>query len=140
MFATVSILWAAVGLIVVLAAVSLALGHATSKEYADLQWPIDILIVLVCVTFGWNMFATIAKRRARHNYVSIWFYFSTVLIIAALNIVNSLEIPYSFWDSYSIYAGIQDAMIQWWYGHNAVVFFLTTPVSAGIIITYKLNK
>ena len=115
-------------LIIVLAAVSLALGYTTSKEYAELQWPIDILIAVVWVIFGWNMFATIAKRRVRHIYVAIWFYISTVITIAVLHIVNSLELPYSMMGSYSVYAGIQDAMVQWWYGHNAVAFFLTTPM------------
>jgi cytochrome c oxidase cbb3-type subunit I/II len=115
-------------LVIVLAAVTLALGYTSSKEYAELQWPIDILITLVWVVFGWNMFGTIAKRRVRHIYVAIWFYISTVVTIAILHIVNSLELPYSMWGSYSIYAGIQDAMVQWWYGHNAVAFFLTTPM------------
>ena len=115
-------------LIIVLAAVTLALGHTSAKEYAELQWPIDILIAVVWVIFGWNMFATIAKRRVRHIYVAIWFYISTVITIAVLHIVNSLELPYSMLGSYSIYAGIQDALVQWWYGHNAVAFFLTTPM------------
>ncbi len=115
-------------LIIVLAAITLALGYTAGKEYAELQWPIDILIAVVWVIFGWNMFATIAKRRVRHIYVAIWFYISTVITVAVLHIVNSLELPYSMWGSYSIYAGIQDAMVQWWYGHNAVAFFLTTPM------------
>lgn len=115
-------------LIIVLAAVTLALGYTASKEYAELQWPIDILIALVWVIFGWNMFATIAHRRVRHIYVSIWFYISTIITVAILHIINSLAIPYSMLGAYSIYAGIQDAMVQWWYGHNAVAFFLTTPM------------
>ena len=93
-----------------------------------MEWPIDILITLVWVVFGWNLFATIAKRRVEHIYVAIWFYISTVVTIAVLHIVNSLEVPFSAFKSYSLYAGIQDAMVQWWYGHNAVAFFLTTPI------------
>ena len=114
-------------LIIVLAAVSLALGKTTGKEYAELEWPIDILITLVWVVFGWNMFGTILRRRERHLYVAIWFYIGTFVTVALLHIVNSIEIPVSFWKSYSWYAGVQDALVQWWYGHNAVAFFLTTP-------------
>ena len=114
-------------LIIVLAAVSLILGYTTSKEYAELEWPIDILIAVVWVIFGINMFGTILKRRERHMYVAIWFYIATVVTIAVLHIVNSLEIPISLTKSYSIFAGVQDALTQWWYGHNAVGFFLTTP-------------
>ncbi len=114
-------------LIIVLAAISLALGKTTGKEYAELEWPIDILITLVWVVFGWNMFGTIIKRRERHLYVAIWFYIATFVTVAMLHIVNSIEIPVSFWKSYSWYAGVQDALVQWWYGHNAVAFFLTTP-------------
>ncbi|MDP1803105.1 MAG: cytochrome-c oxidase, cbb3-type subunit I [Bacteroidota bacterium] len=114
-------------LIIVLAAISLALGKTTGKEYAELEWPIDILITLVWVVFGWNMFGTIVRRRERHLYVAIWFYIGTLVTVAMLHIVNSIEIPVSFWKSYSWYAGVQDALVQWWYGHNAVAFFLTTP-------------
>lgn len=114
-------------LIIVLAAISLALGKTTGKEYAELEWPIDILITIVWVVFGWNMFGTIIRRRERHLYVAIWFYIATFVTIAMLHIVNSIEIPVSFWKSYSWYAGVQDALVQWWYGHNAVAFFLTTP-------------
>jgi cytochrome c oxidase cbb3-type subunit I/II len=114
-------------LIIVLAAVSLALGKTTGKEYAELEWPIDILITIVWVVFGWNMFGTIIRRRERHLYVAVWFYIATLVTIAMLHIVNSIEIPVSFWKSYSWYAGVQDALVQWWYGHNAVAFFLTTP-------------
>jgi cytochrome c oxidase cbb3-type subunit I/II len=113
--------------IIVLAAISLALGKTTGKEYAELEWPIDILITIVWVVFGWNMFGTIIRRRERHLYVAIWFYIATFVTIAMLHIVNSIEIPVSFWKSYSWYAGVQDALVQWWYGHNAVAFFLTTP-------------
>ncbi len=114
-------------LIIVLAAVTLVLGFTSSKEYAELEWPIDILIAVVWVVFGINMFGTIARRRERHLYVAIWFYISTVVTVAMLHIVNSFEIPVTFWKSYSLFAGVQDALTQWWYGHNAVAFFLTTP-------------
>jgi len=114
-------------LIIVLAALTLALGKTTGKEYAELEWPIDILITLVWVVFGWNMFGTILRRRERHLYVAIWFYIATFVTVAMLHIVNSIEIPVTFFKSYSYYAGVQDALVQWWYGHNAVAFFLTTP-------------
>jgi cytochrome c oxidase cbb3-type subunit I/II len=114
-------------LIIVLAAISLALGYTTGKEYAELEWPIDILITLIWVVFGWNMFGTILRRRERHLYVAIWFYIATFITVAMLHIVNSIEIPVSLTKSYSWYAGVQDALVQWWYGHNAVAFFLTTP-------------
>lgn len=114
-------------LIIVLAAVTLVLGITTSKEYAELEWPIDILITLVWVIFGVNMFGTILTRRERHLYVAIWFYIATWITVAMLHIVNSLAIPVTLFKSYSLYAGVQDALVQWWYGHNAVAFFLTTP-------------
>lgn len=114
-------------LIIVLAAITLPLGISSSKEYAELEWPIDILIALVWVVFGINFFGTIIKRRERHLYVGIWFYIATVLTIAMLHIVNSLAIPATFLKSYSVFAGVQDALVQWWYGHNAVGFLLTTP-------------
>ncbi|HQQ94087.1 MAG TPA: cytochrome-c oxidase, cbb3-type subunit I [Bacteroidia bacterium] len=114
-------------LIIVLAALSLALGYTTGKEYAELEWPIDILITLIWVVFGWNMFGTIIRRRERHLYVAIWFYIATLVTVAMLHIVNSIEIPVTLTKSYSWYAGVQDALVQWWYGHNAVAFFLTTP-------------
>lgn len=114
-------------LIIVLAAITLFLGYTTGKEYAELEWPLDILITLVWVVFGWNMFGTILRRRERHLYVAIWFYIATFITVAMLHVVNSIEIPVSFWKSYSWYAGVQDALVQWWYGHNAVAFFLTTP-------------
>ncbi len=113
--------------IIVLAALTLLAGFTTGKEYAELEWPIDILIALVWVAFGWNMFGTILKRRERHLYVAIWFYIATFVTVAMLHIVNSIEIPFTFLKSYSWYAGVQDALVQWWYGHNAVAFFLTTP-------------
>ncbi len=114
-------------LIIVAAAITLPLGITTSKEYAELEWPIDIAITLVWVAFGINMFGTIIKRRESHMYVAIWFYIATWVTVAVLHIVNSIEVPVSFLKSYSIYAGVQDALVQWWYGHNAVAFFLTTP-------------
>lgn len=113
--------------IIVLGAISLLAGFTTGKEYAELEWPLDILIAAVWVAFGWNMFGTILKRRERHLYVAIWFYIATFVTVAMLHIVNSVEIPVSFTKSYSWYAGVQDALVQWWYGHNAVAFFLTTP-------------
>jgi cytochrome c oxidase cbb3-type subunit I/II len=114
-------------LIIVLAALTLVLGFTTGKEYAELEWPIDILITLIWVVFGVNMFGTILTRRERHLYVAIWFYIGTWITVAMLHIVNSIELPVSLFKSYSFYAGVQDALVQWWYGHNAVAFFLTTP-------------
>ncbi|MBN8703814.1 MAG: cytochrome-c oxidase, cbb3-type subunit I [Bacteroidetes bacterium] len=114
-------------LIIVFAALTIPFGITTGKEYAELEWPIDIAIALIWVVFGWNMFGTIIKRRERHLYVGIWFYIATFVTVAMLHIVNSFEIPVSFLKSYSWYAGVQDALVQWWYGHNAVAFFLTTP-------------
>ena len=114
-------------LIIVAAAVSLPLGYSTSKEYAELEWPIDIAIALIWVAFGINMIGTILKRRERHLYVAIWFYIATFVTVAVLHIFNSLALPVSGMKSYSVYAGVQDALVQWWYGHNAVAFFLTTP-------------
>lgn len=114
-------------LIIVAAAITLPLGITTSKEYAELEWPIDIAIALVWVVFGVNMIGTILKRRERHIYVAIWFYLATFITVAVLHIFNSLELPVSLTKSYSVYAGVQDALVQWWYGHNAVAFFLTTP-------------
>jgi len=114
-------------LIIVAAALTLPLGYTTSKEYAELEWPIDIAIALVWVAFGINMIGTILKRRQRHLYVAIWFYIATFVTVAVLHIFNSLAYPVSLLKSYSVYAGVQDALVQWWYGHNAVAFFLTTP-------------
>ena len=114
-------------LIIVAAAISLPLGYTSSKEYAELEWPIDIAIAVIWVIFGINMIGTILKRRERHLYVAIWFYIATFITIAVLHIFNSLELPVSAMKSYSVYAGVQDALVQWWYGHNAVAFFLTTP-------------
>jgi cytochrome c oxidase cbb3-type subunit I/II len=114
-------------LIIVSAVITLPLGLTTSHEYAELEWPIDIAITLIWVVFGINMFGTIFKRRERHLYVAIWFYIATFVTIAVLHIVNSFELPVSPFKSYMVYAGVQDALVQWWYGHNAVAFFLTTP-------------
>jgi cytochrome c oxidase cbb3-type subunit I/II len=114
-------------LIIVGAAITLPLGITTSKEYAELEWPIDITIALVWVAFGINMFGTIIKRREKHMYVAIWFYIATWVTVTVLHVVNSIEVPVTFLKSYPIYAGVQDALVQWWYGHNAVAFFLTTP-------------
>jgi cytochrome c oxidase cbb3-type subunit I/II len=125
-------------LIIVAAAITLPLGMTTSKEYAELEWPIDIAIAIVWVVFGWNMIGTIIKRRERHMYVAIWFYIATFVTVAVLHIVNSFEMPVSFFKSYSWYAGVQDALVQWWYGHNAVAFFLTTPYLG--IMYYYLPK
>lgn len=114
-------------LIILSAAITLPLGFTTSKEYAELEWPIDIAIALVWVAFGANMIGTLIKRRERHMYVAIWFYLASFVTVAVLHIFNSFELPVSFMKSYSGYAGVQDALVQWWYGHNAVAFFLTTP-------------
>ncbi|HCI57248.1 MAG: cytochrome-c oxidase, cbb3-type subunit I [Bacteroidetes bacterium] len=114
-------------LIIVGAAITLPLGITASKEYAELEWPLDIAIAIVWVIFGINMFGTMMRRRERHLYVAIWFYVATVVTVAVLHIVNSLAIPVTLFKSYSLYAGVQDALVQWWYGHNAVAFFLTTP-------------
>src|SRR5574343_1316853 len=113
--------------IILLAAISLPLGFTSSKEYAELEWPIDILIALVWVAFGVNMIGTIIKRREKQMYVAIWFYIATFVTVAVLHIVNSIELPVGLFKSYMVYAGVQDALVQWWYGHNAVAFFLTTP-------------
>ncbi len=113
--------------IIVAAVITLPLGYTTSKEYAELEWPIDIAITIVWVVFGLNMLMTILNRREKHLYVAIWFYIGTFVTVAMLHIGNSLAVPVSFLKSYSVYAGVQDALVQWWYGHNAVAFFLTTP-------------
>jgi len=113
--------------IILCAAITLPLGFTSSKEYAELEWPIDILIALVWVVFGINMIMTIVKRREKQMYVAIWFYIATFVTVAILHIVNSIELPVSATKSYMVYAGVQDALVQWWYGHNAVAFFLTTP-------------
>jgi cytochrome c oxidase cbb3-type subunit I/II len=113
--------------IILSAAITLPLGFTSSKEYAELEWPIDIAITLVWVAFTVNLLGTIVKRREKHMYVAIWFYLATALTVALLHVINSLAVPVSAFKSYSVYAGVQDALVQWWYGHNAVAFFLTTP-------------
>ncbi|MEM7185611.1 MAG: cytochrome-c oxidase, cbb3-type subunit I [Bacteroidota bacterium] len=114
-------------LIIVGAAITLPLGYTTSKEYAELEWPFDIAIAVIWVAFGANLIGTMIKRRQRHLYVAIWFYLATFVTVAVLHIVNSMELPVTALKSYSAFAGVQDALVQWWYGHNAVAFFLTTP-------------
>jgi cytochrome c oxidase cbb3-type subunit I/II len=137
-------------IIILAAAITLPLGFTSSKEYAELEWPIDIAVVLIWVVFGVNMIGTILKRRVKHIYVAIWFYIATWVTVAVLYITNNVEIPVSLWKSYPVYAGIQDALVQWWYGHNAVAFFLTTPylglmyyfvpkISNRPIYSYKLS-
>jgi cytochrome c oxidase cbb3-type subunit I/II len=113
--------------IIVAAAITLPLGLTTSKEYAELEWPIDIAITIIWLAFTTNLIGTILKRREQHLYVAIWFYIATALTVAVLHVVNSLEVPAGWFKSYPVYAGVQDALVQWWYGHNAVAFFLTTP-------------
>lgn len=114
-------------LIIVAAAITLPLGYTQSKEYAELEWPLDIAITVIWVVFAVNFFLTLRHRREKHLYVALWFYIATIITVAVLHIVNSIEIPVSALKSFPVYAGIQDAMVQWWYGHNAVAFFLTTP-------------
>jgi len=112
-------------LVIVLAAVTLPLGITTGKEYAELEWPIDILITLVWVAYAVVFFGTIVKRKVKHIYVANWFYGAFIITVAVLHLVNSAEVPAGLWKSYPVYAGATDAMVQWWYGHNAVGFFLT---------------
>ena len=112
-------------LVIVLAAITLPLGYTSAKEYAELEWPIDVLITVVWVSYAVVFFGTIARRRVKHIYVANWFYGAFILTVALLHVVNSLEMPVSLFKSYSIYPGTIDAMVQWWYGHNAVGFFLT---------------
>ena len=114
-------------LIILLAVVTLPSGITTSNEYAELEWPIDLLIAVVWIIFGLNMFGTIAKRRESHLYVAIWFYIATWVTVTLLHVINNLEVPVTLTKSYPVFAGVQGALVQWWYGHNAVAFFLTTP-------------
>jgi cytochrome c oxidase cbb3-type subunit I/II len=125
-------------LIIVSAALTLPLGITQGKEYAELEWPIDLAIAVVWVIFAVNFFWTIAKRNEKHLYVAIWFYIATILTVAVLHIVNSLALPVGPLKSYALFGGVQDALVQWWYGHNAVAFFLTTPVLG--IMYYYLPK
>lgn len=114
-------------LLILAGALTLWMGFTQAKEYAELEWPLDIAITLLWVVFGINMMGTILKRRERHLYVAIWFYIGTWVAVAMLHIINSMAMPYAIFGSVSWYAGVQDALVQWWYGHNAVAFFLTTP-------------
>ena len=126
-------------LIIVAAAVTLPLGVSQGKEYAELEWPIDLLVVVVWVVFAVNFFVTLARRREQQLYVALWFYIATIVTVAILYVVNNLALPLSRGvKSYGVFAGVQDALIQWWYGHNAVAFFLTTPVLG--IMYYFLPK
>ncbi|GHC41668.1 cytochrome-c oxidase, cbb3-type subunit I [Roseibacillus persicicus] len=125
-------------LIILGAAITLPLGLTQSKEYAELIWPLDIAVALIWVVFGWNFFWTLAKRNEPSLYVALWFYIATIITVAMLYIVNNLQIPTSLTHSYSIFGGLQDALVQWWYGHNAVAFFLTTPILG--IMYYFLPK
>ena len=113
--------------IIAAAAVSLPAGFSQSREYAELEWPIDIAIAVVWVAFAVNVLGTVARRRERHLYVAIWFYIASIIAVAILHVGNNLAIPAGLMKSYSVYAGVQDALMQWWYGHNAVAFLLTTP-------------
>ena len=113
--------------IILSAALTLPFGITTGHEYAELEWPIDIAIALVWVAFGINMFGTILKRRENHLYVAVWFYIATWITVTVLHVVRSIEIPVALLASVPVFAGVQDALVQWWYGHNAVAFFLTTP-------------
>ncbi|MDO9017055.1 MAG: cytochrome-c oxidase, cbb3-type subunit I [Myxococcales bacterium] len=124
--------------IIVAAAITLPLGYTQGKEYAELEWPIDIAVTLIWVVFAINFFWTLAKRREKHLYVALWFYIATIVTVAMLYIVNNLAMPWSPLKSYSLFGGVQDALTQWWYGHNAVAFFLTTPVLG--IMYYFLPK
>jgi cytochrome c oxidase cbb3-type subunit I/II len=124
--------------IIVSAALTLPLGITQGKEYAELAWPIDIAVALIWVVFAINFFWTLAKRNEKHLYVALWFYIATIVTVAMLYIVNNLALPVAAMSSYSIFGGVQDALVQWWYGHNAVAFFLTTPILG--IMYYFLPK
>jgi cytochrome c oxidase cbb3-type subunit I/II len=125
-------------LIIVAAAITLPLGYTQGKEYAELEWLIDIAIAVIWVIFAINFFWMVAKRREKQMYVALWFYIATIVTVTVLHVVNSLSIPVDMFKSYSIFGGVQDALVQWWYGHNAVAFFLTTPVLG--IMYYFLPK
>ncbi|MFT5355301.1 MAG: cytochrome c oxidase cbb3-type subunit I/II [Polyangiales bacterium] len=125
-------------LIIVAAAISLPLGFTQAKEYAELEWPIDIAIAVIWLTFAANFFLTLKNRHEKHLYVALWFYIATIVTVTVLHVVNSLAIPVGAMKSYSVFGGVQDALVQWWYGHNAVAFFLTTPVLG--IMYYFLPK
>ena len=136
--------------IIIAAALTLPFGFTQAKEYAELEWPIDIMIAVVWVLFAVNVIGTLIRRRERHIYVAIWFYLASIVTVAILHIFNNLSIPAGPLKSYSIYAGVQDAFMQWWYGHNAVAFFLTTPflwlmyyfmpkAAEGPVFSYRLS-
>ncbi|MFP4156574.1 MAG: cytochrome-c oxidase, cbb3-type subunit I [Opitutales bacterium] len=114
--------------IIVLAAITLPLGYSRGKEYAELIWPINILVAVIWLVFAANFFWTLSKRREKSLYVAIWFYIATIVTVTMLYVINHLSLPTSFTHSYPIFGGVQDALVQWWYGHNAVAFFLTTPI------------
>ncbi|MGK0358049.1 MAG: cytochrome c oxidase cbb3-type subunit I/II [Bradymonadia bacterium] len=114
-------------LIIVGAAVTFLSGITTSKEYAELEWPLDLALAVIWIIYAINFFGTLKRRRERHLYVAIWFFIASIIAVALLHVVNSLAIPVSLTKSYSVFSGVQDALVQWWYGHNAVAFFLTTP-------------
>jgi cytochrome c oxidase cbb3-type subunit I/II len=124
--------------IIVAAAITLPLGITQGKEYAELEWPIDIAIAVIWLVFATNFFLTVQRRNEKHLYVALWFYIATLVTVTVLHVVNSLAIPIGPFKSYSIFGGLQDALVQWWYGHNAVAFFLTTPVLG--IMYYFLPK
>lgn len=113
--------------IIVAAAITLPLGYTVGKEYAELEWPLALALNLIWIIFAVNYFKTIQIRRERHIYVAIWFYIATIVTVALLHVLNTIQIPVTFWKSYPVYSGVQDALVQWWYGHNAVAFVLTTP-------------
>ena len=125
-------------LIILGAAITLPLGMSQSKEYAELAWPLDVAVTVVWVVFAANFFMTLKNRREKHLYVALWFYISTILTVALLYIVNNLALPVGLMESYPVFAGVQDALVQWWYGHNAVAFFLTTPILG--LMYYYLPK
>lgn len=126
-------------LIIVGAAVTLPLGYTQSKEYAELEWPLDIAIAVIWIVFAVNFFLTLKNRREKHLFVALWFYIATIITVGILHVVNSLALPIGHGlKSYSLYSGVQDALVQWWYGHNAVAFFLTTPILG--IMYYFLPK
>src|SRR5690606_30582627 len=114
--------------IILAAALTLPLGHTQGKEYAELEWPIDIAITVVWVVFAINFFWMLKRRNEKHLYVALWFYIATIVTVALLHIVNSLVVPVAALKSYPVFGGVQDALVQWWYGHNAVAFILTTPI------------
>ena len=124
--------------IIVGAAITLPLGLTQSKEYAELIWPLDVAVAVVWLIFAFNFFMTVKTRNEKHLYVALWFYIATIVTITVLYVVNNLSLPTSLSHSYGVFGGVQDALVQWWYGHNAVAFFLTTPILG--IMYYYLPK